>query len=430
MQPAAGAIGRMKEKLLHFWNTISLRNIWEEQGEDDWEDYDLREQYVSGADDLEDEDARAGIGPGFVYLIILALIIIAIVSYHWMSRRHLYTGYSVTTAFPGEDISGTRYEKLGSGFVKYGSDGVTYVNGKNETKWSAAHAIETPVTTTCGNTMVLYEQQGYTVEVIDTDGVIGSYTTDLPIMRAENAANGVCALMLKDGADSLIRLVSTDGTALAEVKTTLEDRGFPLAMDLSADGQDLMVSMVQIGAGTVDSTVAFYNFSSAAAAGDSHLVNSINYSGEVFPTVFYVSGRLAAAVSDTGFVTYSLSGKLPSQHTRVTLDQEILSEFHDGSHIGFVTASDLPDERYKIQVYRYSGKKTGENTFADGYTDARIDSGEILLYDTGHMMAFTKGGTARLNSDCDMQVSSFVKIPGFRKYAVLTNSGIYRVRAE
>ena len=57
-------------------------------------------------------------------------------------------------------------------------------------------------------------------------------------------------------------------------------------------------------------------------------------------------------------------------------------------------------------------------------------SGEILLNDSGHIMAFTPTGVARLDADCDRQIAEFVKIPGFRKYTILTNSGMYRIRAE
>ena len=57
-------------------------------------------------------------------------------------------------------------------------------------------------------------------------------------------------------------------------------------------------------------------------------------------------------------------------------------------------------------------------------------SGEILLNDSGHIMAFTPTGVERLDADCDRQIAEFVKIPGFRKYTILTNSGMYRIRAE
>ena len=420
----------MKERLNHLKEMFSFRKMWENQEEDVWEDYDQKDNYISGEEYADEEKALAGIGSGIVYLAIIVLILIAVVSYLVMSRYHLYTGYSVTASYDSRDIAGTLYEKLGNGFVKYGSDGVTYVNGKNETQWSAAYTIETPKIDICGETMLIYEQQGYQVEVVDTAGRIGSYQTDLPILKGAAAKNGVAALMLKDDKDVRIRLVSTDGTPLAEVRTTLEDQGQPLDIALSSNAQNLMVSLARIGSGSVDSTIAFYDFSSADNADDTHLASSIDYKNRIFPSVFYLSDRLAAAIGDTGFVTYS-TGKEPKERTSVNVSYEILSTFHDNSYIGFVTASDSPVDRFRMQVFNVNnGKKKSDVTFTHGYSQIKMDSGEILMNDSGHMMVFTPGGVWRLDADYENQIGSFVKIPGFRKYAVLTNSGMERIKIE
>ena len=191
----------MKERLKYLRDMLSFRTMWENQEEEDWEDYDQKDNYISGEEYADDTKELAGIGSGIVYLAIIVMILIAFAAYFIMSRYHLYTGYSVTASYEAEDISGTRYEKLGNGFIKYGSDGVTFVNGKNETQWSSAYTIETPQVDICGETMLIYEQQGYIVEVIDTEGTVGSYQTDLPILKGVIAKNGVAALMLKDDQD-------------------------------------------------------------------------------------------------------------------------------------------------------------------------------------------------------------------------------------
>ena len=269
----------MKERLKYLRDMLSFRTMWENQEEEDWEDYDQKDNYISGEEYADDTKELAGIGSGIVYLAIIVMILIAFAAYFIMSRYHLYTGYSVTASYEAEDISGTRYEKLGNGFIKYGSDGVTFVNGKNETQWSSAYTIETPQVDICGETMLIYEQQGYLVEVIDTEGTVGSFQTDLPILKGVIAKNGVAALMLKDDQDVRIRLLSTDGTALAEVRTTLEDQGQPLDLAISSDAQNLMVSLARIGAGSVDGTIAFYDFSS-------HFTTLVHFNGTNFDIPF------------------------------------------------------------------------------------------------------------------------------------------------
>ena len=52
------------------------------------------------------------------------------------------------------------------------------------------------------------------------------------------------------------------------------------------------------------------------------------------------------------------------------------------------------------------------------------------MNDSGHMMVFTPGGVWRLDTDYDKQIGAFVKIPGFRKYTVMTNSGMERIKID
>ncbi len=417
----------MKERLKYLRTLFSFRTMWENQEEEDWEDYDQKDNYISGEGYADDTRERAGLGSGIVYLAIIVLVLVAILAYLISSRYHLYTGYEVTASYEAEDIAGTRYVKLGNGFIKYGSDGVTYVNGRNETQWSSAYTVETPMTDVSGETMLIYEQQGYAVWIVDTDGVLGSFQTDLPILKGVVAKNGVCALMLKDDQDVRIRLISTDGTSLAQVRTTLEDQGQPLDIALSSNAQDLMVSLAKIGSGTVNSTIAFYHFSSAGDAEDSRITASMDYYNEIFPTVCYLTDSTAAAIGDAGFVTFS-AGKKPKKMAEVKADGEILSTFYDSSNIGFVMSSDSPTDRFRLEVYRLSGRKRCDLTFSHGYSQIRMDSGEILLNDSGHLMVFTPGGVARLDTDYEKQIGAFVKIPGFRRYAILTNSGMERIR--
>ena len=107
----------MKERLKYLWDMLSFRTMWEDQEEEDWEDYDQKDNYVSGEVYADDTKKLAGLGSGIVYLAIIALVVIAVAAYLIMSRFHLYTGYSVTAFYPAEDIAGTRYEKLGNGFI-------------------------------------------------------------------------------------------------------------------------------------------------------------------------------------------------------------------------------------------------------------------------------------------------------------------------
>ena len=208
----------MIEKLKAWILRLSLNSLWEEEEEDDWEDFDMQDDYISGAEEDTEREAKSGVTPAIVYFVIVVLLVMAALSYMVFSHRHLYTGYSVTESYEGADVIGTSYLKIGGNFFKYGSDGVSMVNGRNELIWSNAYTMQTPTVDFTGQTLLIYEQQGYQVYLVDGRGIIGNFITDLPIMRGEVADNGVTALLLKNDRDCLIRMYSREGTQIAELR--------------------------------------------------------------------------------------------------------------------------------------------------------------------------------------------------------------------
>lgn len=420
----------MREKLRTLWNWISPASLWDADDEDDWEDFDTRDDYISGA-----EGGRAGgkapviFRPALVWGLVFGLAAAAILVYQISSRRHSYTSYRVTASYPAEDISGTSYARLGNDFLKYGSDGVALVDASGSTIWSSAYTMQTTAFDQNGEAALLYEQQGSQVVSLNKSGVLGQFQTDLPILKGSVAANGVSALLLKKDADTLIRLYSPDGTTLAEVKPTLDQTGQPLALDLSRDAVRLMVSMAKVGQGTVDSTLSFYDFSSTTESAQKHMTGSVSYQNELFGEVFFADDRTPVAVAEDCFVV--LSGpKDPTEKVKIALDGEIASLAYDRDRLALVRLSDDPNNRYQLTIYNFRGKQLADTLFNQGYEELAFDSGELLLWSQGHLSAYTEAGILRLDSDFEGRVELFVKIPGFRRYCVLSDSGMTRIEAE
>ena len=417
----------MKEKLKEFWQMISLRTLWDQDNEEDWEDFDTRDDYISGAD--ERKSSAPAFRPEIVWGVVAVLILIAFAAWYVSSRHHLYTAYKITASYPGEDITGTSYASLGNDFVKYGSDGVTLVSASNETIWSSAYTMQATAFDQCGESILIYEQQGTQVMVADKSGVLGQYQTDLPILKGSVASNGVSAFLMKNDEDTMIRLYAPDGSILAEVKPTLEQTGQPIALDISDDATRLIVSVVKIGSGTADSSIIFYDFSSTSESEEKHIAATLHYTDEVFAEVFFADSKTSAAVADDRFIVFS-GWKDPDVKADVALKTEISSVFHDENNIGLISLSDSSSNRYELTVYNYRGKQTMDDLFNEGYQHAVFDSGEILIWSDGHMMSYTPKGVKRFDSDFEGRIGLFVKTPGFGRYCIVSNSGITRVKAE
>lgn len=424
-------ISSWKEKIKNTIAGLDLRHPWEDpEDEDDWEDFDLKDDYITGAENAGGDLTEEFVLSRPVLIAVTAVLILAaLIAYHVFSRRHLYTSYSVVRSYESDDISGTMYERLGSVYVKYGSDGLFVVNAKNETIWSVAYTIQSPIAAVCGETMAIAEQQGSQVVVLDKDGEIGTYTTDLPIIGVSVSENGVTLLRLRDGDAMRLRMYATDGSTIAEIKTTLEDTGYPLAAAMNDDATHVMLSCVRIGDGEVDSRILFYDFRKAQQADSEHMTVAYDYADMVFPTLYYTDGNVPVAVGSDGFAVFT-TGAAPDEKEFVAVEEEIRSTFYDDDYVGFIFDSEDTTLRYRMEVYRLNGRQTMSEDFDASYTDVCMDGGEILLWDEGNCQAWTVKGIQRLKTATDVKVSRFFKVAGFRQYLIVSESGMTFIKAE
>ena len=70
---------------------------------------------------------------------------------------------------------GTQYQQAGKNLYRYNSDGVSCVTRENEVIWSITYNMQAPISDVSGTTMVIAEQQGNQIYVVNEDGLVGSF---------------------------------------------------------------------------------------------------------------------------------------------------------------------------------------------------------------------------------------------------------------
>lgn len=426
-----------KDKWNERWNRwkvhLDFLKPWDDEDdenyEDDWDEGDLDVRQIS----VSDASGRLRGGwydprkrKAYCAAAVAGLVFLVIFGFSYYNGHHLFQDYVVTHTSESLDIVGTRYQKLGDSIVKYSPDGIFCVSSRNEAKWSAAYSMQAPVVDVCEETMVIAEQQGTQVYVLNEKGLLGNFKTSLPILKTHVSAQGVVALVLGDGEVTWINLYSATGEEIVSVRTTVKDSGYPLDIALTPNASKMMVSYLGVSQGTLSSRIAFYDFSSAGSV-EGHLTGTLDYGGRVFPEVYYADASTPVALSDNGFVVFR-SGDEPVERKSVTFETEIVSSFHDKDYVGFVFENEAEDCQYRMELYQYGGKKVMDADFDGEYTEVKMDRGEILLYDAKYCTVFTASGTRRFTSDYEKQVAYFARLPGFRKYLVVTNDSMDHIR--
>ena len=84
----------------------------------------------------------------------------------------------------------------------------------------------------------------------------------------------------------------------------LNSTGYPISLDMSADGENLMVSYLSTKNGTLKSMVAFYNFGKEGQEKTDNLIYTEDLSRQSFRMCFIWSVHIPLRFGDRSFVIY------------------------------------------------------------------------------------------------------------------------------
>lgn len=358
----------------------------------------------------------------------LAVLAAAIVGgFVLYNHFHMFDDYIIAQSHKIETASGSQYQAAGKNLYRYNSDGISCVTRENELKWSITYNMQAPIADMCGDTMAVAEQQGNQVYVVNKDGLVGSFETLLPILKVRVSRQGVVAVVLQEENVTWISLYQADGTSIADVKATMTESGYPLDIDLSPDGQKLMVSYLSITEGNMSSSVVFYHFGSAGQADNDHVAGTQSYTQTVIPEVYFTDNERAVAVADNGFKVFKGADK-PKQTEEVTFDTEILGTFHDDEAIGFLFGSEEEGFAYRMEMYNYRGRKKASKNINAEFEQIKMQNGQILMYSARNCEIFTTSGVHRFSCGYEKNIEDIFYFSEFRKYLVITDDSFDRIR--
>ncbi|MCD8104121.1 MAG: DUF5711 family protein [Lachnospiraceae bacterium] len=420
-----------KERLLGIIERLNFLEIPEEDLDEMHElgeDGDMR---TSGTDETEGRSfeellARSRRRRWIMRGRVVVLLLGAATGFYLYNRTHTFDDYVISRSIENTMTSGTQYELAGKYLYRYNSDGVSCVTHKNEVKWSVTYSMQSPIVDVCGTTMVIAEQQGTQVYVVNEDGLLGSFSCLLPILKVRVSNQGVVAVVLQDDDVTWVRLYDAEGTSIANDKTTISDSGYPLDVDLTPNGEKMVVSYLGILEGVMTSTVVFYDFSSSGDASADHVMSSETFSGVVVSQVFFTDNTTAVAVADNGFTVFR--GSTLEKKAEQTFDDEIVSCFYDDDMIGFLFSDVTGEHNYRMELYNYRGRqKTSVGTDAD-FDEIKIENGQILMVTSTACSVYTKNGRLRYSSAYEKEIVDMFYFSEFRRYLVITQDSFDQIR--
>lgn len=348
--------------------------------------------------------------------IILAAMIVG--GTYLLLKNQAYTKVHKTASYTKETSDSNWYAQFAEGFVRYSRDGIVYLNRKNEEMWIQSCQMNNPVIDVNGEVFAVADNGGNSILVFTEKGLKGEIETNLPIEKMSVSGQGIVSVILANEESPMVISYDATGNILVEHQVTQSSTGYPVALDMSADGTMLGVSYLTAKDGVLKSKVIYYNFSEKGQEKSDNQVSMEEYSGSIVPEIFFMNESVSVAAGDDFFAIYQ-GKEIPQKKKVVKLNQEIKSVFHSDRYIGFVLLNKAKSG-YEVRLYNQSGKQILNKEFTGEYSNVKMAGNEVIMYSGSKCCIINKYGVLRFKGDLKIDALEIIPVGNLNKYLVMS----------
>lgn len=358
----------------------------------------------------------------FFYRILLgilicgAIVVMVVIQY----KNRIYESYEVIDTVSLEAVSSSTGLCFGGNILTYSKDGARCMDGDGNILWNQTYEMQSPMISICGSVAAIGDYNGRTIYIQSTEKQLGTISTNLPIRSLCVAANGVVAAVLEDTGVTWIYVYDTAGKELLKFRTTMKNTGYPVSISLSPNALLCMVSYLYVDAGTLKSSVAFYNFDEYGKNQIDNLVGGYDYTDTVVPYVQFMNNSSAFALGDDGIRFYQGSQK-PELLSVYYFNTEIQGVFYNENYVGVVFYNEGGDSRYRMEIYSKAGERVRTQEFDLDYTNILFDKDTSIIYNEEECLITTMEGVEKYHGSFQKAVSLLV--PDSRQYRYILMTG-------
>lgn len=350
----------------------------------------------------------------------IILVGMAIWGTYLTTTNHAYQVAYRTSSYKRDTVDNCDYVPFQEGIVRYTRDGVVMLDRSNKERWIQPSQFKNPVIDLAGETFAVADIGGNAIQVFTKEGLKGEIETNLPIEKFAVSDQGIVSTILKNEASPMIVTYDAVGNVLVENQVSLSEYGYPIALEMSPNGKNLMVSYLTSEGSSLKSKVISYNFGDHGKKKKNHQVKTEEYMDSVIPEIYYMDSATAIAVTDHSFAIYE-GVAVPEKQKEIPIDQEIKSSFHTDRYIGFVL---LNQEKsgYEVRLYNKSGNQVMNRAFSGEYSHVQMIGEEIVMYEGTSCCIITKSGIPRFKGDLGVDIRMMIPAAGINKYLVMSSN--------
>lgn len=363
----------------------------------------------------------------FIIIAVLLIGIIALVVTQY--RKHVYTAYDVVSSVDYRMVDGTVTIALGDSILNYSKDGAHCTDTDGNDLWNQTYEMQSLLVSVNGDVVAIGNYNGHEIYVLDSQKKLGEITTTMPIRQIAVAANGRVAVSVADSKVTWVYIYEADGTMAYEIKTTMNQSGYPLGFTFSPDGELLALSCVYVDSGVVKSRIAFYNFGPVGENKSDFFVNGYNYPDTIFPYVKFIDNENAVAVGDNRIDFFSGS-HIPQQNQTYFYEDEVQSVYANGNYVGILFPSDQIDARHKIRIFSRKGEMVGDFYTDMDFDDILFGQDVFTIYNENQCVIKTYKDVVKYEGTFAKPVYLMMPVGNHYKYTIITQNEIETIQLK
>lgn len=347
----------------------------------------------------------------------------------FMNRQ--YTAYEVVEETEIAGNSFVNYKSYNNKVLRYTRDGVSAVDASGKTIWNGSYDMVSPAADICEKYVVVADIGGKSIFMYNGEGQGREVKTDYPIVQACVSKYGVVAALLEQPSSNVINIYDpydVSSKLLVEIPTNVDD-GYPVCIDISPEGTNLVAAYVCVTSGKIQSRVAFYDFTDVGK-NTNCLVGAKNYDGSVISDVRFLGSNNICIFTDNGFSVWK-NPRQPKEVYTKTYETKIKSALCNQKYVGMIVENSDKDKPYQIEMYDMAGKTMLDTGFSGGYTTARIyDNDEILINSASQCKIFRLNGVEKLSCSVAGKVLEFFPADSMNRYYFVMEGKIQEIKLK
>lgn len=342
---------------------------------------------------------------------------------YWQYKNHVYTAYSVEKAIPFETVSGTSIKRVEDSILSYSRDGSHMTDQAGQSKWNVTYAIQDLMVEEAGGTVAIAAFNDRKIIVADMEKQICSITTAMPIQKISVSEAGYVTAVISNSEETYINTYDNTGKLIFNGKSHINTMGYPLALALSPNAQNLAISYLTMNGSEIKTKIVFYNFGAVGSNKADYIMGEYSYSDMVVPELVFLTDETSVAVGDSRIMFYT--GALnPTLYAERLFEREVLSVFSGNGHIGVVFVSDSAESAYMIEVYDDSAKKLGTYYFDINYRDVFFEKDAFVIYNNDECNIFAYNGLKKFDGEFKSDVNLMLPTDKAYRYALVCGDEI------